>query len=255
MKSTLVISLNTFREIIRDRILYGLVVFAILLISVSMLLGQLSFAEQIRISMNLGLTAIHLGTVVLSVFVGSTLVTKEIDKKTIMTILARPISRTQFILGKALGLSLVNLVVMSGLSVVLAGVLYFLGADLKPIFLLALVGILLEGMLLLGITLLFSTFSTSIMVVTFTMGVFLIGHWLESMQFFAEKSETVSFIFFQQLISRVFPDLEVFNWRAHAVYSDRVSAEEITYAGLYAFGWFILTIVLTSLIMRKKDFA
>lgn len=255
MKSILIISLNTFREIIRDRILYGLVVFAILLISMSMLLGQLSFAEQVRISMNLGLTAIHLGTVILSVFVGSTLVTKEIDKKTIMTILARPISRTQFILGKAMGLCLVNLVVMTGLSVVLAGVLHFLGADLSVAFLLALFGILLEGMLLLGVTLFFSTFSTSIMVVTFTMGIFLIGHWLESMQFFAEKSQSGNFIFFQKFISRVFPDLEVFNWRAQAVYSDVVSAGEVTYAGIYALGWFVITIVLTSMIMRKKDFA
>ena len=255
MKSVFIISMNTFREIIRDRILYGLVVFAILLISVSMLLGQLSFAEQVRISMNLGLTAIHLGTVILSVFVGSTLVRKEIDKKTIMTILARPISRGQFILGKALGLSLVNAVVMAGLSIVLAAVLHFLGAELNLVFVLALIGILLEGMLLLGITLFFSSFSTSIMVVTFTMGIFLIGHWLESMRCFAEKSESADFIAFQGVISRVFPDLEVFNWRAHAVYSDVVSASEAGFAGLYAIGWFSLMIVLTSLVLRKKDFA
>ena len=255
MKSILIISFNTFREIIRDRILYGLVVFAILLISVSMILGQLSFAEQVRISMNLGLTAIHLGTIVLSVFIGSTLVRKEIDKKTIMTILARPISRTQFILGKALGLSLVNLVVMSGLSLVLAGVLFYLGAELHFVFVLALLGILLEGMLLLGVTLFFSSFSTSIMVVTFSMGIFLIGHWLESMRFFAEKSESADFIFFQNTVSRVFPDLEIFNWRAHAVYSDVVPTAEVGYAIIYAVGWIGITIVLTSLVMRKKDFA
>lgn len=255
MKAIYIISMNTFREIIRDRILYGLVVFSILLISISMLLGQLSFAEQVRISMNFGLTAIHLGTVVLAVFVGSTLVNKEIDKKTIMTILVRPISRTQFIIGKALGLSMVNFVVMAGLSLVLAGVLTFLGAKLNSIFFLALFGILLEGLLLLGITLFFSTFSTTFMVVSFTMGIFLIGHWLDSMQFFAEKSESGSFVFFQEIISRVFPDLEAFNWRGHAVYSDAVSASEISFAVLYAICWFVMTIVLTSLILRKKDFA
>ena len=100
MKAIWIIANNTFREIIRDRILYGLVVFALLLIGVSLVLGQLSFAEQMRISIDFGFAAIHFSAVILSIFIGSTLVSKEIDKKTVMTLLARPITRFQFLFGK-----------------------------------------------------------------------------------------------------------------------------------------------------------
>src|SRR4051812_6925954 len=102
-----VIAKNTFREIIRDRILYGLHIFAILLIGFSLVLGELSFAEQTRISINFGLAGIHLSAITLSIFIGSSLVAKEIEKQTILTLLARPVSRLQFLVGKYLGLIMV----------------------------------------------------------------------------------------------------------------------------------------------------
>src|SRR3989344_2748310 len=100
MKIIRIIARNTYREIIRDRILYVLILFALLIIGVSLALGQLSFAEQTRISINFGFSAISLSTVVLAVFAGSTLVFKEIEKRTVLTLLARPITRSQFLIGK-----------------------------------------------------------------------------------------------------------------------------------------------------------
>src|SRR5436305_70886 len=104
MRAIYVIAVNTFHEIIRDRILYGILVFALLLIGISLALGQLSFAEQSRISANFGFTGIHLAAAILAIFIGSSLVSREIEKRTIMTLLVRPLSRTQFIIGKFLGL-------------------------------------------------------------------------------------------------------------------------------------------------------
>src|ERR1044071_5461067 len=120
MRPIWILAVNTFREVIRDRILYALIVFAILLIGLSLALGQLSFAEQARISANFGMSAIHLCAVALAIFVGSNLVYKEIEKKTIMTILVRPISRLQFIFGKALGLTMVIVTMILGLACILA---------------------------------------------------------------------------------------------------------------------------------------
>lgn len=255
MRSIRIIALNTFREIIRDRILYALIIFSLLLIGISMILGQLSFAEQTRISMNFGLTAIHLGTVILSIFVGSTLVNKEIEKKTIMTILVRPITRTQFLIGKACGLSLVNVVVVGGLSLVLFFVLKGLGATLSPTFAIALLGILFEGLILLGITLLFSSFSTPAMVVSFTIGVFLVGHWMDSLSFFAKQSESEVFIGFQKALEFVWPNLEMLNWRAQAVHLDTVALSEVGFAILNASAWFGVSLALTTLLLGKRDFA
>ncbi len=152
MKSVWVLAKNTFLELIRDRILYGLLVFAVLLIGLSLALGQLSFAEQSRISANFGFTAIHLSMVVLSIFVGSTLVAKELDKKTIFTLLARPLSRPQFLLGKCLGLTMVTLTVVMGLAVMLCFVFLGLSVPIDIQYLTALFGIILESFVLLGLT-------------------------------------------------------------------------------------------------------
>ncbi|MEO0335061.1 MAG: ABC transporter permease [Pseudomonadota bacterium] len=254
MRAIRIIAFNTFREIIRDRILYGLVVFSLLLMGFSMILGQLSFKEQVRISMNFGLSAIHLGCVVLSIFVGSTLVNKEIDKKTIMTLLVRPITRTQFLLGKALGLLLVNTVVMAGLAFVLLGVLLMLDASLSMTFFWAIFGILLEGFVLLGATLLFSTFSSPFMVVAFSTGVFLVGHWVGSLIFFAETSENEGFKVFVTLLTKVWPNFEVLNWRAEAVYGDSVPLSDLGWAAGYSIGWFVFLVAITAMTFRKKDF-
>src|SRR4051812_34634381 len=99
MKPVWIIAKNTYREIIRDRILYGIVVFALMLVGLSLALGQLTFAEQAKISADFGFIGIQLSAVVLAIFVGSSLVAKEIEKQTILTLLARPITRTQFLLG------------------------------------------------------------------------------------------------------------------------------------------------------------
>src|SRR5918911_931925 len=105
MRPIIVIALNTFRENLRDKILYNLLFFAVLLISVSILLADLTIMEHIKIVTDMGLAAINLVGVLIAIFVGIGLVSKEIERRTVYTIMARPISRTEFVLGKYLGLA------------------------------------------------------------------------------------------------------------------------------------------------------
>ena len=254
MRIIQIIALNTFREIIRDRILYGLIVFTLLLIGLSLALGQLSFTEQARISANFGLTAIHLSAVILSVFVGSTLVAKEIDKQTILTLLVRPISRLQFLLGKCSGLLLVIFTVILGLSLVQLIVLTGLGVPITESFFVALFGISLESLVLLGVTILFSTFSRPLLVVCFAIGFFLIGHWVDNLNYFADVSRSEGFRVFAHVVTNLFPNLERFNWRSLIVYNESVAAIEVGMSSLYAIAWFVLLVGIASLVIRKKDF-
>jgi len=254
MKVMYIIAMNTFREIIRDRILYGLVIFSLLLIGLSLALGQLSFTEQSRISANFGFTSIHIVAVILSIFIGSTLVSKEIDKKTIMTLLARPITRLQFLLGKSFGLLLVVVTVTTGLAIVLGGVFIGLGMDINLSFLVGLHGIMLEAMLLLGFALLFSTFSSPILVVTFSLSIFLIGHWTQSLLFLAEKGKSEEFKSIAKVIYRAFPDLEIFNWRSLVIYGDPAPLYEVAVASGYMLSWFSALLILSAIVVRKKDF-
>lgn len=254
MRSVWIIATNTFREIIRDRILYGIFVFAILLIGLSLALGELSFAEQARITTSFGLVAIQLSAVVLAIFLGSSLVAKEIDKKTIMTLLVRPVTRLQFLLGKAIGLILLQITVMSALALVLVGIYRGIGVPLHLEFLIALHGVFLEGLVLLGLTIFFSIFATPMMVVAFSLGVFIIGHWLDSLVFFSSRNEAAFSPTMTAILLKIVPNLEKFNWRAAVVYNDTIPGATVGLVSLYAFAWFSLLLVVAGFIFRKRDF-
>lgn len=255
MKPILIIALNTYREIIRDRILYGIIVFGVLLIGLSLALGQLSFAERVRITTSFGLTAIQLSAVVLSIFLGSSLVAKEIEKKTIMTLLVRPVTRVQFLLGKSAGLLLVQLTVMTSLAAILALIYWSMGVELLPQHFLVLHGIFLEAIVLLAIALFFSIFSTPMMVVAFTVAFFLVGHWLDGVSYFVKKSDSEVLKLFGKFAPSTLPNLEVFNWQTAVVYSDPIPASMVGSASLYAGFWFLFLLAASVLIFRRKDFA
>lgn len=252
MRAVWVLALNTYKEVIRDRILYGLILFAFLLIGLSLALGQLSFAEQARISANFGLSAIHLAAVALAIFVGSNLVYKEIDKKTILTILVRPISRFQFILGKTMGLTLLILTMIAGLALVLVTVFTMLGMEVNERLAWVLAGLLCESLILLGVTLVFSMVTRPILVVCLSIGVFLIGHWQESLAFFAKKGDAgITAVYW--LTSHFLPDLEKVNWKDIVLYDQPIEAAHKLQSIGYAVAWFGFCVCLSSLIFRRKD--
>ncbi len=254
MNSVFVIAGNTFREVIRDRILYGLVVFTVLLLLLSLALGQLSFDENLRLSANFGFTGIHIAVIVLAVFVGSSLVSKEIEKQTILTLLARPISRAQFILGKSFGLLLVLTIVALGLAVVLSGFLALLKFSFTVVYLFAVAGVLFEAAVLLSFAVFFGSFSRPMMTVVFTASVFLLGHWVESLHYFIHRSESESFKLVGTAISYIIPNLEAYNWRAAPVYGVEVELAQVATAFGSAIGWVTVLIAATVLIFRRRDF-
>ena len=183
----------------------------------------------------------------------STLVFKELEKQTILTVLVRPLSRTQFILGKFLGLILVILAVMAGLAVILGGVFLIVQQSVTAQFLMALLGILLEAICLLSFALLFSMFARPISVVTFTLAIFLIGHWLSSLRFFSEK-QPGSFVDWIYRVLRLFlPDFEVLNWKALVVYNDPLRVMVHLHAILYAVLWIAFLMAFTAGLFERKD--
>lgn len=249
-----IIATNTYREIIRDRILYGIVVFALLLIGISIALGQLSYAEQARISADFGFTGIQMSAAILAIFAGSTLVAREIEKQTVLTLLARPVSRAQFLMGKYVGLSLVVLTVVAGLALVLIGLLLALDFAIGVSFFVALLGIALESMVLTALALFFGSFARPIMTVVFTVSLFMIGHWVKSLEFFVKKSESEGFRIFGKILGQIIPNLEKFNWRSAPIYNWVVPQKEVLLAVGYGLGWTVFLMVATTLIFRRRDF-
>ena len=191
VRRTVAIARNTFREAVRDRVLYNLVLFVLLLIAGAIFLGELSAGQDAKITADLGLSAMLLFGVFIAIFVGVGLVYKEIERRTLYAILSKPIGRGQFLLGKYLGLCLtllVNVLIM-GVGVSLALVYVRRGWD--PLALKIWPAILLiyvELMIMTGVALLFSTFSSPALSALLTFFVFIIGHFSAALKTLGNSS-------------------------------------------------------------------
>jgi ABC-type transport system involved in multi-copper enzyme maturation permease subunit len=186
------IAYNTFREAVRDRVLYNLIVFALLMIGASLLLGQITIGVQRQLLINLGLTAISIFGVLIAIFIGIGLVSKEIDKRTLYTVLTRPVQRWEFIVGKFFGL-VGTLVVNAGLMTFgfFAALLYLMrGFEQGDLYILAAIYfILLQFMMVTAIALVLSSFSTPIESALLTFAIFVVGSFSEDLRGFAEAAK------------------------------------------------------------------
>jgi ABC-type transport system involved in multi-copper enzyme maturation permease subunit len=182
------IASNTFREAVRDRVLYNLIAFALLLSGAAILVGQISIEIERLVVVNLGLTAVSLFGVVIAIFIGIGLVSKEIEKRTLYTVLSRPVRRWEFIVGKFFGLAGTLIVNTFFMAIgVFAALLYvahkFSGPD-ASIFV-ALYFIILEFLIICSLSLLFSSFSSPLLSAVFAFSLFVIGSFADDLRGFA----------------------------------------------------------------------
>lgn len=189
------IAFNTFREAVRDRVLYNLIAFALLLVGASLLFGQISIGIERIVLVNLGLTAVSLFGTIIAIFIGIGLVSKEIEKRTLYTVLARPVHRWEFIAGKFFGLA-GTLVVNTAFMALgfFAALLYLMGHfQHSDLFLLvALYFIVLQFLIVTALALLFSSFSSPLLSAVFAFAIFLIGTFAEDLRAFAAMAHGVS---------------------------------------------------------------
>jgi ABC-type transport system involved in multi-copper enzyme maturation permease subunit len=216
MQELMVVAENTFRETLRDKILYNLIIFAFLLIGASVLLGTLTIGEQSRIVNDLGLAAINLVAVIIGNFVGTGLVTKEMERRTIYTILARPITRVQFIMGKYVGLAFIVVANVAIMFAMFLTTVWLSGNPIHGAFFQAVELILIEALLVMAIALFFSTFSSSVLSATMTIGLYVIGHLTVDLKNIAEKSHNQVTEVIMTALFYICPNLEALNIKGQA---------------------------------------
>src|SRR5579864_4557547 len=182
------IASNTFREAVRDRVLYNLIAFALLLSGAAIFVGQISIDIEKLVVINLGLTAVSLFGIVIAIFIGIGLVSKEIDKRTLYTVLSRPVRRWEFIVGKYFGLAgtlVVNAFFMAiGVFAALLYVAHHYQAS-DGWILVALYFIILQFLIICSLALLFSSFSSPLLSAVFAFSLFVIGSFSEDLRGFA----------------------------------------------------------------------
>ena len=230
------IASNTFREAVRDRVLYNLIAFALLLSGAAILVGQISIEIEKLVVINLGLTAVSLFGVVIAIFIGIGLVSKEIDKRTLYTVLSRPVRRWEFIIGKFCGLAgtlVVNAFLMAvGVFAALFYVSHkFVRAD--ALILVALYFIVLEFLIVCSVALLFSSFSSPLLSAVFTFSLFVIGSFAEDLRNFAGMAHGVS-RWLATGAAYLVPNFSAFNVITSIAHEQPVAAQLILQNTLYA---------------------
>lgn len=249
-----VIALNTFRENLRDKILYNLLLFAGLLIAASLLLSSLSMGEQEKIVTDMGLAAINLIGVIIAVFVGIGLVSKEIERRTIYTIMARPISRVQFVLGKYLGLVVTLSVNLSIMLLVFLFTIWWSGASVHISLLQAVELIFVELLVVTALALFFSTFSSAMVSASMTLGLYVIGHLTPDMKGIAEKSQNELATMLLTGIYYLCPNLEMLNIKGQAAAGVSVSLAYQSMATVYGLFYASLLLAVACVIFQRRDF-
>src|SRR6266487_878845 len=253
----LAIARNTFREAVRDRVLYNLVLFVLLLTACAVFIGELSGGQERKIIVDLGLSAMLLFGVFIAIFVGVGLVFKEIERRTVYAIFAKPVGRGEFLVGKYLGLCLtllVNVVIM-GAGVSLALIYVSRGWDplafkIWPAILL----IYMELMILTGVALLFSSFSSPALSALLTFFVFIIGHFSADLKNLATSMGSAGARWLFGALYYLLPNLANYSYITPAAHGQTPDATNVLAALLYAVIYISMILASATLIFSRRNF-
>ena len=251
------IARNAFREAVRDRVLYNLVLFMLLLTGASIFIGELSGGQERKVIVDLGLSAMLLFGVFIAIFVGVGLVYKEIERRTIYAVFSKPVGRGEFLVGKYLGLCLtllVNVVVM-GVGVSLA-LLYVSGGwdQLIPTIWPAVFLIYLELMLLTATALLFSSFSSPALSALLTFMVFIIGHFSADLKSLAVSVGSSSARWLFTGLYYLLPNLANYSFITPAAHGRAPSAGFVFATALYALVYIAVILAAATMIFNRRNF-
>lgn len=251
----LAIATNTLREAVRDRVLYNLILFVLLITASAVFLGELTAGQEARVIVDLGLSASLVFGTFISIFVGVSLVSKEIEKKTVYSIFSKPVGRGQFIVGKYLGLCatlLLNVAVM-GVGISLAEAYVGGSQYILPIWG-ALCLIFLELTITTAVAILFSSFSTPALSALLTFFIFLIGHFSSSLRDLAESLGSRGAIVFFSAIYYLLPNLAHFAFIANTANGEATPWSLIWSCGAYAVVFDGVLLAIAVLIFSRRNF-
>ena len=247
----------SFREIVRDKILYNILVIAVLLLGLGFLASRLTFVRPDRIVLDFGVSAVNLSLVAIASMIGASLLNREVERRTMFLALSRPISRFQFVAGKYAGLSLVlfiNWLLVSGafLSVLLVSGGVEAHSFSTTLFV-ALGLLLLQSLMMAAIAIFFSTFSTTSLSAVLAIGVYLIGNNVSQIHGIAQKIHSGLAATSLEALGFILPNLEYFNLGNRVTYGIEVPVKFIAFSIVYSLVVSAFAIALAGLLIHKKE--
>lgn len=247
----------TFFEIVRDKVLYNIIVCAALLFAVGFLASRLTFLRPERVTMDFGMSAVNISCAMIAIFIGAGLIGKEFDRRTIYVALSHPISRAQFVLGKFLGIASVITVNWLLLSAAYLSMLWLSSGELatllSPALFAGLFLLLLQSFVIAAIAILFSTFSTTSLAAIMTIGVYLVGNNISQLRAVAARLKNPGGAAMINTVATLLPNLENFNIGSRVTYGLPVGGQFMAIGILYGVLLTAFLIVLAGLLIRGRE--
>jgi ABC-type transport system involved in multi-copper enzyme maturation permease subunit len=256
MRRVGVVALNTFREAVRDRVLYNLVFFALLMMIAAIAVGQISIGIEQIVIVSLGLSAISVIGLLISVFIGVGLVSKEMDKRTLYALLAKPVRRWEFLLGKFAGLVLTLAVNTAAMGLGLLLVMVYVKHTLErgdTAVLVAVYFILLKLALVVALALMFSCFTTPLLAIMFTVGLYVAGLYVQELRNLPVNVMSQAMAAFTKWLSYLLPNFENFNVMAMAAHEQAVPGSFILQNTLYTAVYCAIVLTAAAAVFSRRN--
>jgi ABC-type transport system involved in multi-copper enzyme maturation permease subunit len=253
MTATLAIAGNTVRELVRGKLLYNLLLFTALFVAGSLLVAQLTVGNWVRIILDMGLGALEVAGALLAIVIGVGIVAGEVQRKTILPTLAKPVPRWSFCLGRYAGLVLLLVVNATVIMLVLRLVLWLAGYGLGTTALQAALLLCVEFAVLASVAVLFASFSTPLLAGSYAFAFFFIGHLLPDLRTFAEKSHSGAARNLARAFYLLLPDLELLNLKSHASNELPVTASYVLHACGYGLAYGAVVLAMAIFIFSRRD--
>ena len=261
------IAVHVFKDSVRDKVIYTLVLFAVLMIGASYLIGQLTAGQDVKIIKDLGLAATTVFGLLMAVFIGVSLVAKEVERRSLDTILSKPVRRHEVVLGKYAGLVLTLAVNLTVMAVALFCILGYMslteGDELRrgwdapatdPAMLKAFFLIFMQLMLVTAVALFFSTFSSPILSAVLTFGLYVVGHFNADLRAFEAVIDSRVAAHVAKGLYYVLPNFKTFNITAEVVHAQPVTMEYIGLTAAYALAYISILLLASMFIFSRRDF-
>jgi len=256
MRNIRAVAANTFREAVRDRVLFNLVFFALLMMAAAILVGQISIGIEKDVIISLGLTAISVIGILIAVFLGVALVSKEMDKRTLYALLAKPVHRWEFLLGKFFGLVMTLTVNTAAMAAGLYAALWSVKHPLAPTDIYILVAvylILLKLAIIVALALLFSCFTSPFLAILFTTGLYVAGLFAADLRTIQTIQMDPATLRLMQGISYLLPNFQNFNVMAAVVHAQGIPASLVWNATAYALLYSALVLVTAAVVFSRRN--
>lgn len=249
----LIIAKYSFKEIMKSRIIYGTGVLGIALVIVTFVATEFTYGTPQKVSLDFGLGMLSLSSLGIALFIGATLLPKEIDTRTIYMVVSRPVPRWSFILGKLLGLFGVLVLNIFILSLITIGCTTLLGGGIDQVVLLAIGFNLIESLLLMMVVVFFSLFSNTILSTLISFVILMLGHAIQETQF-------ITFVQNRPILGKVLgfyhlvlPGFYKLNLKDFVIYKQSIDSSYLINAFMYGTSYSLFLLFLILYIFQKKN--